>query len=139
MKAAIWFRVASVLIAIFALGHTLGFRQTDSKWGVDAALASIRSIRFTTQGFARTYWDFYVGFGLFVTIFLLLAAVLAWQLGSLPASTFATLRPLAWALTATFAVVTLLSWRFFFLAPVLFSLLISGCLLAGTLLGQRSL
>ena len=134
MRGAIWFRIASVLIAIFAAGHTFGFRQIDSKWGLNSALAAIKSIRVTTQGFTRTYWDFYVGFGLFVTVFLLLAAVFAWQLGGTPPAAVATLRPLAWALTSSFAIVALLSWRFFFFAPVIFSVMIFGCLLAGTLL-----
>ena len=129
-----------MLIALFAAGHTFGFRQTDPKWGLDSALAAIKSIRFTTQGFTKKYWDFYVGFGLFVTVFLLLAAVLAWQLASMPASASAsaTLRPLAWALTVSFAIVAILSCRFFFLTAVIFSLLIFGCLLAGTLLSGRS-
>lgn len=139
MKAVIWFRISSVLIALFAAGHTFGFRKTEPAWGLDAALSSLRSIRFVTQGFDRSYWDFYVGFGLFVSVFLALAAILAWQIGGAPASSASIVRPFAWALTASFGLVAFLSWRFFFAAPVIFSLLIFGCLLAGTLSLQRTM
>ena len=84
MKASLMFRIAAVLITLFAVGHTFGFRQVDPRWGIDAMIGAMKSAKFQTQGMERTYWDFYVGFGLFVTVFLFLAAALAWQLGSLP-------------------------------------------------------
>jgi hypothetical protein len=57
MKASMFYRIAAVLLLLFAVGHTLGFRQSDPKWGVDALLGSMRSIHFDVQGFNRTYWD----------------------------------------------------------------------------------
>lgn len=87
MKASIFYRVATVLLLLFAVGHTLGFRQSDPKWGVDTLLASMRSIHFDVQGFNRTYWDFFVAAGFSVGVFYLFAAILAWQLGRLPAQT----------------------------------------------------
>ena len=60
MNASTFYRIAAVLLLLFALGHTLGFRQSDPKWGVDALLGSMRSIRFDVQGFRRTYWDLFV-------------------------------------------------------------------------------
>jgi len=41
---------------LFTVGHTLGFRQSDPKWGVDALLAQCGPIHFDVQGFDRTYW-----------------------------------------------------------------------------------
>ena len=46
MKASRFYRIAAVLLLLFAAGHTLGFRQSDPKWGVDARLGSMRSIHF---------------------------------------------------------------------------------------------
>ena len=89
MKAFVFYRIAAALLLLFALGHTLGFRQSDPQWGVDALLGSMRSIHFDVQGFNRTYWDLFVGSGFFVSVFLLFAAVLAWQLFGLPADTLA--------------------------------------------------
>src|SRR2546423_1821387 len=98
MKASIFYRIAAVLLLLFAVGHTLGFRQSDPKWGVDTLIGSMRSIHFNVQGFSRTYWDLFVGAGLFVSVFLLFAAVLAWALGGLPAETFAGMRGTSLAL-----------------------------------------
>jgi hypothetical protein len=81
MKASLLYRIASVLLLLFAIGHTLGFRQTNPEWGVGPLIDSMRSIHFDAQGFNRTYWDSFSAFGLFFSVFLLFAAVLAWQLG----------------------------------------------------------
>jgi len=57
MKASLFYRIAAVLLLLIAVAHTLGFRQSDPTWGVDALLGSMRSIHFDVQGFSRTYWD----------------------------------------------------------------------------------
>ena len=59
MKPSVLYRVASALLLLFALGHTLGFRKTDPQWGVDTLIGSMRSIHFNVQAFNRSYWDFY--------------------------------------------------------------------------------
>jgi len=123
---------------LFDVGHTLGFRQSDPKWGVDTLLASMRSIRFDVQGFSRTYWDLFVGAGFNVSVFLLFAALLAWQLGGFPAETLARMRGIAWAFAVCFAAVTILSWRYFFLLPIVFSLVITVCLMAAAWLPAKS-
>jgi len=130
LKASLLYRIASVLLLLFAAAHTLGFREVDPKWGVDALVASMRTIHFDAQGFSRTYWDFYTGFGLFVTVFLLFAAFLAWQLGGLPAQTLAGMRGVAWAFALCFAAITVLTWRYIFIAPVIFSAVVTICLAA---------
>jgi hypothetical protein len=56
--------------------------------------------------------------------------VLAWQLGSLPAGTLAMMRGVAWALPLCFAAITVLSWRYFFIIPIVFSSVITVCLIA---------
>jgi hypothetical protein len=75
MKASLLYRIASVLLLLFAIGHTLGFRQTNLEWGVGSLIDSMRSIHFDAQGFSRTYWDFFSAFGFFFSVFLLFAAV----------------------------------------------------------------
>jgi hypothetical protein len=130
MSASSLYKTASVLIILFALGHTLGFRRTKGMAGADAVVALMKSVRFTVNGFDRIYWDFYVGFGLFVTVFLLFAAALSWQLGSLPREVLAQIPIATWGLALCFAGVTILSWTRFFVAPGVFSTLVTLCLLA---------
>ena len=137
MKASLLYRTASVLLLLFAIGHTLGFRQNNPEWGVGSLIGSMRSIHFDAQGFARTYWDFFSAFGLFFSVFLLFAAVLAWQLGGLPAGTFARVRSIAWALAICFAAVTALSWMYTFTTPIVFSTVITMCLIAATWLAAK--
>jgi hypothetical protein len=137
MKASVFYRIAAVLLLLFAAGHTLGFRQSDPTWGVDTLLGSMRSIRFDVQGFSRTYWDFFTAFGLFFSVFLLFAAVLAWLLAGLPAETLARVRNIAWALAISFVAVTALSWRYAFTTPIVFSALITVCLIAAAWLSAQ--
>ena len=139
MKASTLYRIAAVLILLFAVGHTIAFLQSDPEWKVDSLLASMKSIHFNIQGFNRNYWDFFVGFGLFVTIFLLFAAVLAWQLGGVAAETLARLRPVAWVFALCFATITILSWRYFFAIPLVFSFLITLCLSLAAWLAKKPL
>jgi hypothetical protein len=136
MKA--WFyRIASVLLVLFAIGHTLGFRQNNPAWGAGSVIESMRSIHFDAQGFSRTYWDFFSAFGLFFSVFLLFAAVLAWQLGILPAEIFARVRSIAWALAICFGAVTALSWKYAFTTPIVFSAVITMCLIAAAWLPAK--
>jgi hypothetical protein len=130
MKASTWYRIAAVLLLLFAVSHTLGFRQSDPAWGVEAVLGSMRSIRFDMLGVTRTYWDLFVAAGFSVGIFYLFAALLAWQLGGLPGATLALMRGTAWAFALAFAAITVVSWRYLFIIPVAFSIAITVCLTA---------
>jgi hypothetical protein len=136
MKASLFYRVAAVLLLFFAVGHTFGFRQSDPSWGVDTLLGSMRSIHFDVQGFSRTYLDLFVAAGFSVGVFYLFAAILAWQLGGLPAETLALMRGTACAFAVCFAAITVVSWRYLFIVPVVFSLVITVCLIAAAWLGS---
>ena len=137
MKASIFYRSAAVILLLFAIGHTLGFRQSDPQWGVDALLASMRSIHFDVQGFHRTYWDLFLAAGFSVGVFYLFAAILAWQLGVLPAETLSRMRGITWAFALCFAAITIVSWKYLFILPIVFSILITGCLLSAAWLSSR--
>jgi len=137
MKASLFYRIAAVLLLLFAIGHTLGFRQSDPSWGVDALLVSMRSIHFDVQGFNRTYWNLFVAAGFTVGVFYLFAAILAWQLGGLPAATLALMRGTVWAFALCFAAITIVSWRYLFILPITFSILITLCLTAAAWLSAK--
>jgi hypothetical protein len=130
MKASLFYRIASLLLVLFAVGHTLGFRQSNPAWGADAVLVLMRSVHFDALGFNRTYWDFFSAFGFFFSVFVVFAGVLSWQLSSLPAETLARIRGIPWALAICFVAITALSWRFAFTIPIVFSTLITMCLIA---------
>jgi hypothetical protein len=139
MKASVFYRIAGVLLLLFALGHTLGFRQSDPAWGVDALLGAMRSIHFEVQGFNRTYWDLFQAAGFCVGVFYFFAAILAWQLGGLPAATLALMRGTAWAFALCFAAITFVSCKYLFALPIVFSTVITLCLIAAAWLSEKQL
>jgi hypothetical protein len=138
MRASILYRISSVLILLFAIGHTLGFRQTDPSWGVDQALSVLKRTTFHIQGFDRTYYGFYAGSGYFVTVFLLFTVLVTWELGRLPAATLRQLPWLTWGLALVYAGSLLISLRYFFMAPLIFSVLIFLSLTAAAIAARRT-
>ena len=137
MKPSMFYRIAAVLLLLFAVGHTLGFRQSDPSWGVNALLGSMRSIHFEVQGFNRSYWDLFVAAGFSVGVLYLFSAILAWQLGGLPAATLALMRGTGWAFALCFAIITVVSLRYLFIMPIVFSIVITLCLTAAAWLSAR--
>ena len=136
MKASAFYRIAAVLLLLFAGSHTLGFRQSEPAWGIDALLSSMQSIHFDVLGFNRTYWDFFVAAGFSVAVFYLFAGILAWQLSRLPVATLALMRGTTWAFAVSFAAITVVSWRHLFIIPIAFSVAITVCLTAAAWRGQ---
>jgi hypothetical protein len=60
---------------------------------------------------------------------LFFAAILAFQLGGLPKETLRSLGLVRWAFALSFVVITGLTWRYFFIAPLVFASLVALCLL----------
>ena len=138
MKASLLYRIAAVILILFAVAHTLGFNQPpDPKWGADALVGSMRSLHFDVQGSSRTYWDFFTAAGLSVGILYLFAGVLAWQLAGLPAETRARLRAVAWTLALCFAAITVVSWMYLFLMAVVFSAVVALLLTSAAWLASK--
>jgi len=129
MKARWLYYIAAALLVLFALGHQLGFRVVDPSWHANDVAAAMQNTHFMVQGFDRTYWSFFSGFGFFSTVFLLFSAVLAFELGRLRDDTRAQLVTIRWAFGLCFVAITLLMWTNFFAIPVVFAALIALCLL----------
>jgi hypothetical protein len=113
------YRISSCLLLFFCATHTIGgmFSRPGRGAEADAVLSSMKSVKFAVQGANCTYYGFYFGFGIMVSIFLLFSAVLAWHLGGIDAEGRAALSPVAWAFFASHAATAVLSWVYFFIAP----------------------
>ena len=135
MSASLLYRISSVLLVLFALGHTIGFRQVDPRWGADTVVNGMQSVRFEVQGFNRTYWDFFTGFGIFVSVFLLFAAVLAWRFGSMSSERLSAIPVERWSFAVCFVLIAGLTWRYFFMAPGVLSTLAALGLVAAAWVG----
>lgn len=137
MKASGIYRTAAVLLLLFAAGHTFSFSLVDPKWGLDAMLRDMHSIRFSLGRIERTYWDFYLAGGYTVSIFFLFSAALAWQLGSVRPEVLGELRLLTWGFALAFAAVAVVSYIHLFLIPIGFSIVITGFLVTAAWRASR--
>jgi len=137
VKASTLYRIAALLLLLFAAGHTFGFSKPDPTWGVDALVSSMRSTHFDVMGANRSYWDFFLGSGYSVAVFLVFSTVLAWQLGGLPVDTLARMRVIAWAFALCFFGIMLLSFGYFFIIPRVFTTAITLCLIAAAWVSQK--
>ncbi len=128
MKPTILLRIASIITLLYFAGHTAGMPWTPAAGpGELSVIEAMKSHRFET-GFARTYWDFYFGFGVIISAFLLVQAVVLWQLGSLARTGAVQLRPIVASFLVAFVVNAILAWIFFFAVPAVMAAAIAICL-----------
>ncbi len=112
----------------FAALHTLGRPWTPvSDPAAQSVVSTMRAVSFLAAGQRRSYFDFYEGFGLTLSAFLALEAVLLWQLAAL-ARAGAHFKPLALTHLVGFLVVGTIAARFIFALPLYFSLVIAACI-----------
>jgi len=129
MSPRVLYRIAAVALVFFALGHTAGFLGFQPPSAEAAAVrASMDHVRFQVGGAEFSYGGFYVGFGLFVTLYLLFSAFLAWQLGTLATRAPAAIRAMGWSLFAVQLGSFVLSFLYFSVAPAVLSALVAACL-----------
>ena len=135
MKWLTPFRVASALLWIFCVMHTLGGMLTRKSLGPasDAVFEAMKHVHFTFNGADVTWYGFWFGFGLTVSAFLALSALMAWKLETVSPEAWPQVSSIAWALVLTHLFNTVLSWQYFFAGPGVFGVLISGLLVAGSL------
>jgi len=137
MRATLLYRIVSIVLLLFAAGHSVGFRRVDPSWHADATVESMRNVTFHVGAFSRNYWDFFLGFGYFVSVLMVFAAVVAWQLGGLSKEMLAGVPLITWGLAISFAGVVFLSWRYFFLPPIVFSVILMVLLILAAFLARR--
>jgi hypothetical protein len=79
----------------------------------------------------------FVAAGFSVGVFYFFAAALAWQLGGLRTATLADMRLTVWAFALCFAAITVVSWRYLFILPIVFSFVTTVCLTAAAWLSAK--
>jgi hypothetical protein len=134
MKTVIYIRIAAVLTLIHAVLHTVGgvFGSIDP--GPEAiAAAAMKSNQFMAMGNLRTFWDFYLGMGLAVSLLLTMESVVFWFLASLARSRASELRPILIVFAIGYLAFAIDSYRYFFLAPVIVECIIALCLVAAAI------
>src|SRR4051794_41656376 len=112
MRTVLYLRIASVLTFIHAALHTIGGVFGGAAPGVQqATVAVMKANEFAAMGAMRSYWDFHMGFGLAVSVFLTMEAVVFWQLGSLAKTDAMRVRPLLATFLMGYLGVAVVSYR----------------------------
>jgi hypothetical protein len=139
MKAFHFLRTAAVITLLYCAGHTMGMPwtpYTDAE--ATSVLDAMKNHSFAAEGFKGTYWDLYFGFGLIISAYLLLQAVVLWQLASLAKLDAIRVRPIVVSFLVAFVINAALSWKYFFVVPVVMAVLIAICLAIALLLAGRT-
>jgi hypothetical protein len=118
MKYFTPYRLAAYALVLFFVGHTFGGMFPKSLGPeADAVFASMKSVKFTFNGATCSWYGFWFGFGLTASVFLLLSAVMAWQLDRVPPQSWPAVSVMAWALVVAHLCNVVLSWTYFFAGP----------------------
>lgn len=129
-----FYRLASYTFGLFAFGHTLGALANTPRFGSasDQVVGMMRSVGVLAQGTRTSWYNFYLAFGYFATVFFLFSMVVAWFLGGKSPAERRALAPITWALFASQVGGLVIAQRFLFPAPIVFCgvlvlLLGAGC------------
>jgi hypothetical protein len=129
MKPVIYLRIASVLTLIHSVLHTIGGVFGRPEPGVAAVtMATMKANQFLVFGSTRTYFDFFRGLGLGITIVLTAEAIVFWQLGTLAKTDAVRLRPILATFLVAYLVFAVNSYAYFFFLPVIVETLIASCM-----------
>ena len=138
MKPAIWFRVLAVVLGFFTLGHTVGTRHAITNAPQEAAvIAAMQGYRVPVMGFERSYWEFYRGFSVSISVLLATLMVIAWQVGTLSRRDPRGALPLAVTVLCACVAQAVVSFAYFFTAPIVTSVTAVICAAIGTTLLAR--
>ncbi len=120
MRSSSWCRAQAIVLALFAAGHTLGTAVPRARYGAaqTAVIAAMQVSRFPIMGFERSYWDFYRGFALIISVLLAVLAILAWQLSAIARRDARAAMPQAFTLLFASLPLLALSAKFFFAGPI---------------------
>jgi hypothetical protein len=134
MKATTWFRIAAVLMLLFAAGHTFGFlsfRATTDEGR--AVFDAMNRVHFSEGRSTFSYGDFYKAFGLTITVAQLFFAWLAWTLASMSRQGAVGVKEIAWGMAALEFAGLLLSVKYISTPPAVFSLIATLCFAMGAM------
>ena len=138
MKPTLFLRIASVLTLIHGVGHTIGGVFGSPRNGTEemAVIDTMKAHSFNVMGSMRTYWDFFFGYGLILSILLIIEGVLFWQLATLAKTDATRIKPIVALFSLSFVGTAIIGWKYFFVAPAVMELLIAVCL-ATAFIGAR--
>ena len=110
------YRMATYLLLLFCVAHTAGGMLGHYSLGAesDAVVAMMKSVHVVMNGSPGTWYGYWFGFGMMVSVSLVFSAVVAWQLDRADAASWTVVAPVAWALAVSQACTAVLGFTYFF-------------------------
>ena len=136
MSTTLWLRISSVIGLLFAAGHAIGGLKYWSPMGDNPVLQTMKATRFDTLGANRSYFELYMGFGHALTVAQVMQAIVLWQLASIARTNAPGVRPVVVVIALATLAGGLISWRFLFPVPALFSLVLLTSLVAACVVAR---
>jgi hypothetical protein len=127
MKWLAPYRLATIVLVLFCAGHTYGgmFAPHDFGAAAEDVFHAMKTVTFRANGAECSWYGFWFGFGITVSLFLALSALTTWRLAGLTRAQRRPLLPITWAMVVTFLALGILSFRYFFAPPAIMSLVIA--------------
>jgi hypothetical protein len=121
------YRLAAYALVLYTLGHTFGAVVATPNFGAESmkVVDAMTNIHVRAQGSDCTWYGFYRGFGIFVSIFFMFSVAMTWHVGGKTLEERRAFLPVMWWLVACYAISIVTGWLYFFTMPILFSTLIT--------------
>jgi hypothetical protein len=134
MRAKLPLRISSIVLLLFALGHTAGFLSFRPKEPEALeVLESMRRVPFDFGGHTVHWMDLYTGFGLAISVAGFIFTIIAWRLSTATVPEASLARTIAWLLCGMQLASVVLSLRYFGPVQAGFSLACATLLAWGAL------
>jgi hypothetical protein len=129
MSASLMLRIAAVLTLVYGAGHTAGMPWTPSISSTDmTVLEGMQADRFAFAGITRTYFDFYLGSGVAITLCLAMQAGVLWLLAPLAETPSLHIRLIIVTFFVGSVAHALVVVTYFYWVPLVFAIPIAACL-----------
>ena len=115
-------RLSSILFAILTIGHASGYPWTTSQDLREKQLvASMKSVDLVFAGERSSYWSLYFGWGLYIAVLLLLLTIILWFLSDIARLVPRRAGIMIQIISTGSLAAAYLSFRFFYLPPLILS------------------
>ena len=128
MKSILWFRITSVLLFLYALGHVFRFFVRDPETPESRSVwSSMNHTRLSRDQSSATFADLYRSSAILVAALLFFEAFLAWHCSHLVGEYITDAIILGWCILLFQILDLVLSWRYFGIVQVVLSLVTGTC------------
>lgn len=129
MNASLWLRIAALITAMQAIGHFIARPWTPSHDVLaTGVVAAMQVHEMHVMGFDRSLFDFYVGFGMALGVFLAAQAALLWLLAGFARAEPARSRAAIAVFFAANVAITVLNALYLFTVPLVMTGIVALCL-----------